>query len=99
MVTQSDSVPSQRFLQEVIANRGQAAGLDGRVFRAKGTTRCVRDRARIVPRSSQKHSREAGAGKSLEWKRFVVHADEKLTAFVELEAAICEAQATCISST
>ena len=32
-------------------------------------------------------------------KRFVVHADEKLTAFVELEAAICEAQATCISST
>jgi hypothetical protein len=32
-------------------------------------------------------------------KRFVVHADEKLTAFAELEAAICEAQATCISST
>jgi hypothetical protein len=32
-------------------------------------------------------------------KRFVVRADEKLTAFLELEAAICEAQATCISST
>ena len=32
-------------------------------------------------------------------KHFVVRADEKLTAFVELEAAICEAQATCISST
>ena len=43
MVTQSDLVPSQRFLQEVIANRGQAAGLDGRVFRAKGIADCDRD--------------------------------------------------------
>jgi hypothetical protein len=32
-------------------------------------------------------------------KRLVAGAEEKLTAFVELEAVICEAQATCISST
>jgi hypothetical protein len=32
-------------------------------------------------------------------KRLVGRAEEKLTAFLELEAAICEAQATCISST
>ena len=31
-------------------------------------------------------------------KRFVVRAEEKLTAFVELEAAIREAQATCSNS-
>jgi hypothetical protein len=37
MVTQSDLVPSQRFLQEVTANLVQATGLEtsGRVFRAK----------------------------------------------------------------
>jgi hypothetical protein len=32
-------------------------------------------------------------------QRLIVHADEILRAFAELEAAICEAQATCISST
>jgi hypothetical protein len=31
-------------------------------------------------------------------QRFVVRADEKLTAFLELEAAIREPQATCSSS-
>jgi pSer/pThr/pTyr-binding forkhead associated (FHA) protein len=36
------------FSQEVIANRGQAAGLDGRVFRAKATADCVRDCGRIA---------------------------------------------------
>src|SRR4029450_10152265 len=36
------------FPQEVIANRGQAAGLDGRVFRAKATADCVRDCGRIA---------------------------------------------------
>jgi hypothetical protein len=37
MVTQSDLVPSWRFLQDVAANGGQAAGLEssGRVFRSK----------------------------------------------------------------
>jgi hypothetical protein len=32
-------------------------------------------------------------------KRLIMCVDEKLTAFAELEAAICEAQSTCISST
>jgi hypothetical protein len=32
-------------------------------------------------------------------KKFVARSDEKLTAFVKLESAICEAQAICISST
>jgi hypothetical protein len=38
MVTQYDLVPSQRFLQEFIANGVQSTGLEssGRVFRAKG---------------------------------------------------------------
>src|SRR6266542_81806 len=42
-VTPSDLVPSQRFLQDIAANRGQAAGLEncGRIFQPKGTTHCV----------------------------------------------------------
>jgi hypothetical protein len=48
MVTQSDLVPSQRFLHEVIANPGQAAGVDGRVFRAKGIAECIRDCVRTA---------------------------------------------------
>jgi hypothetical protein len=48
MVTQSDLVLSQRFLQEAIANRGQAVGLDGSVFRAKGTADRISDCVSIL---------------------------------------------------
>src|SRR4029079_9461518 len=43
METLYDLVPSPRFLQGFIVNRGQAAGLDGCVFRAKDTADRGRD--------------------------------------------------------
>ena len=50
MATHSDLVPSERFLQEVTANRVHATGLEssGWYFRRRRTADCVRDGVSVL---------------------------------------------------